>query len=138
MSIKTQDIARDGLHGYLAQPETAGKGSVLIMPTIFGVNPFVRGYADTLARAGLTAAVCDFYSGEPLPASYEEALGRARKLDDAMADDIEGRWLDHLQRHSSASVFSAFASAGVLCCCAPRRTGGSRLAPPPIRRSMTR
>ena len=63
MSIKTQDIARDGLYGYLAQPETAGKGSVLIVPTIFGVNPFVRGYADTLARAGLTAAVCDLYSG---------------------------------------------------------------------------
>src|ERR1700730_15350369 len=87
MSIKTQDIARDGLYGYLAQPETAGKGSVLIMPNIFGVNPVVRGYADSFGRAGLTAAVCDFYSGDPLPAIYEEALGRARKLDDAMADD---------------------------------------------------
>ena len=112
MSIKTQDIARDGLYGYLAQPETAGKGSVLIMPTIFGVNPFVRGYADTLARAGLTAAVCDFYSGQPLPGSYEEALARARKLDDAMADDIEGRWLDHLQRQSSALGVLGFCLGG--------------------------
>jgi carboxymethylenebutenolidase len=98
MSIKTQDITRDGLYGYLAQPETAGKGSVLIVPTIFGVNPFVRGFADTLARAGLTAAVCDLYSGLPLPTNYEEALARARKLNDAMADDIEGCWLDYLQR----------------------------------------
>ena len=112
MSIKTQDIARDGLYGYLAQPETAGKGSVLIMPTIFGVNPFVRGYADTLARAGLTAAVCDFYSGEPLPGSYEEALAQARKLNDAMVDDIEGRWLDHLQRYSSALGVLGFCLGG--------------------------
>jgi dienelactone hydrolase len=83
MPIKTQDIARDGLHGYLAQPETAGKGSVLIMPTIFGVNPFVRGYADTLARAGLTAAVCDFYSGEPLPA-IRVAARRAGRADQGL------------------------------------------------------
>jgi carboxymethylenebutenolidase len=112
MSIKTQDIAHDGLYGYLAQPETAGKGSVLIMPTIFGVNPFVRGYADTLARAGLTAAVCDFYSGDPLPGSYEEAQARARKLDDDIADDIEGRWLDHLQRQSSALGVLGFCLGG--------------------------
>ena len=112
MPIKTQDIAGDGLYGYLAQPETAGKGGVLIVPTIFGVNPFVRGYADTLAQAGLTAAVCDFYSGQPLPTSYEEALARARKLDDAMADDIEGRWLDHLQRDSSALGVLGFCLGG--------------------------
>ena len=112
MSIKTQDIARDGLYGYLAQPETAGKGSVLIVKTIFGVNPFVRGYADTFAQAGLTAAVCDLYSGQPLPGSYEEALARARKLDDAMADDIEGRWLDHLQRDSSALGILGFCLGG--------------------------
>jgi carboxymethylenebutenolidase len=112
MSIKTQDVAGDGLYGYLARPETPGKGGVLIMPTIFGVNPFVRGYADTLARAGLTAAVCDFYSGEPLPASYEEALARARKLDDDIADDIEGRWLDYLQRESSALGVLGFCLGG--------------------------
>jgi carboxymethylenebutenolidase len=112
MSIKTQDIAGDGLYGYLARPEKAAKGSVLIMPTIFGVNPFVRGYADTLARAGLTAAVCDFYSGQLLPASYEEALARARKLDDDIADDIEGRWLDHLQGQSSALGVLGFCLGG--------------------------
>jgi carboxymethylenebutenolidase len=97
MPIKTQDIARDGLHGYLAQPETQGKGGVLIVPTIFAVNPFVRGYADTLAKAGLTAAVCDLYSGLPLVTGYEESIARARKLNDQIVEDIVGKWLDHLQ-----------------------------------------
>src|ERR1700722_982273 len=112
MTIKTQDIAHDGLYGYVAQPETAGKSSVLIVPTIFGVNAFVRGFADTLARAGLTAAVCDLYSGLPLPANYEEALARARKLNDAMADDIEGRWLDHLQRGGTSLGMAGFCLGG--------------------------
>jgi carboxymethylenebutenolidase len=97
MAIKTQDVARGGLYGYLAQPETPGKGGVLIVPTIFAVNSFVRFYADGLARAGLTAAVCDLYSGLPLVAGYEESLERARKLNDALVDDIVGNWLKHLQ-----------------------------------------
>ena len=112
MSIKTQDVAGDGLFGYLAQPEAAGKGAVLIVPTIFGVNAFVRGFAETLARAGLTAVVCDLYSGMPLPANYEEALARARKLNDAMVDDIEGRWLDHLQRGGASLGVVGFCLGG--------------------------
>jgi carboxymethylenebutenolidase len=98
MPIKTQDIARDGLFGYLAQPETPSKGGVVIVPTIFAVNPFVRGYAETLARAGLTAAVCDLYSGMPLVTEYKESLERARKLNDALVEAIVGKWLDHLRR----------------------------------------
>jgi len=64
MSIKTQDVAGDGLFGYLAQPQAAGKGAVLIVPTIFGVNAFARGFAETLAHAGLT--------GSPLDPSSED------------------------------------------------------------------
>jgi carboxymethylenebutenolidase len=112
MSIKTEDVARDGLFGYLAQPETAGKGAVLIVPTIFGINAFVRGFADALARAGLTAAGCDLYSGQPLPANYEEALERARTLNDQIVDDIEGRWLDHLQKRNDALGIIGFCLGG--------------------------
>ncbi len=111
MSIKTQDIARDGLFGYQAQPEAPGKGGVLIVPTIFGVNPFVRGYADGLARAGVTAAACDLYAGQPLPGGYDEALARARKLNDELVESIIGKWLDHLQRDCGA------ASLGILGFC---------------------
>ena len=112
MSIKTQDVAGDGLFGYLAQPEAADKGAVLIVPTIFGVNAFARGFAETLAHAGLTAAVCDLYSGQPLPANYEAALARARKLNDQIIDDIEARWLDHLQRDGAALGIIGFCLGG--------------------------
>jgi len=104
MSIKTQDVARDGLFGYLAHPEANGKGGVLIVPTIFGVNSFVRGYADGLARAGLTAAVCDLYSGLPLVTGYEESIARARKLNDELIEAIVGKWLDHLQHESAVAA----------------------------------
>jgi carboxymethylenebutenolidase len=115
MPIKTQDVAGDGLYGYLAQPETAGKGAVLIVPTIFGINAFVRGFADSLAQAGLTAAGCDLYSGAPLPANYEEALARAGKLDDRIIDDVESRWLDRLQKSNSALGIVGFCLGGRSC-----------------------
>jgi carboxymethylenebutenolidase len=97
MSIETQDIARNGLYGYLARPQKPGKGGVLIVPTIFAVNPFVRHYADVLAGAGLTAAVCDLYSGLPLVTGYEESLARARQLNDELVETIVGKWLDYIQ-----------------------------------------
>ena len=57
MSPRSQDIKQPGLAGFLAQPDAPTHGGVVILPTIFGVNAFVRGYAETLARAGLAAAV---------------------------------------------------------------------------------
>ena len=56
MSPRSQDIKQAGLVGFLAQPDAPTKGGVVILPTIYGVNAFVRGYAETLARAGLAAA----------------------------------------------------------------------------------
>lgn len=112
MPIKTQDVAGDGLYGYLAQPQAGGKGAVLIVPTIFGINAFVRGFADSLAQAGLTAAGCDLYAGAPLPASHEEALKRAGKLNDQIIDDVESRWLDRLQKGSAALGIVGFCLGG--------------------------
>src|SRR5262249_5347135 len=66
VSPKSQDVKQSGLFGFLAQPDAPTKSGVVILPTIFGVNAFVRGYAETLARAGLAAAVWDHYEGLPL------------------------------------------------------------------------
>jgi carboxymethylenebutenolidase len=97
MSPKSRDIKQSGLFGVLAQPEAPAKAGVVILPTIFGVNAFVRSYAETLARAGIVAAVWDHYDGRPLPADYEESKARARKLSDAGMHTAVGHWIDHLQ-----------------------------------------
>ena len=42
MSPKSQDVKQSGLFGFLAQPDAPTKSGVVILPTIFGVNAFVR------------------------------------------------------------------------------------------------
>jgi carboxymethylenebutenolidase len=96
MSPKSQDVKQSGLFGFLAQPDAPTKGGVVILPTIFGVNAFVRGYAETLARAGLAAAVWDHYEGLPLTTDYEESKARARKLADAGMHAKVGTWIDYM------------------------------------------
>ena len=96
MSPKSQDVKQSGLFGFLAQPDAPTKGGVVILPTIFGVNAFVRGYAETLARAGLAAAVWDHYEGLPLTADYEESKARARKLADAGMHAKVGKWIEYM------------------------------------------
>jgi carboxymethylenebutenolidase len=96
VSPRSQDIKQPGLAGFLAQPDTPTNGGVVILPTIFGVNGFVRGYAETLARAGLAAAVWDLYEGLPLTTDYEESKSRARKLSDAGMQAAVKKWLDYM------------------------------------------
>ena len=96
MSPKSQDVKQSGLFGFLAQPDAPTKSGVVILPTIFGVNSFVRGYAETLARAGLAAAVWDHYEGLPLTTDYEESKARARKLGDAGMHAKVGKWVDYM------------------------------------------
>ena len=96
MSPRSQDIKQPGLAGFLAQPDAPTNGGVVILPTIFGVNGFVRGYAETLARAGLAAAVWDLYEGLPLTTDYEESKSRARKLSDAGMQAAVKKWLDYM------------------------------------------
>ena len=96
MSPKSQDIKQSGLFGFLAQPDAPTKAGVVLLPTIFGVNAFARGYAETLARAGLAAAVWDHYEGLPLTTDYDESRARARKLSDAGMHAKVGKWIDYM------------------------------------------
>ena len=96
MSPRSRDIKQSGLFGFLAQPDAPTKGGVVILPTIFGANAFVRSYAETLARAGLAAAVWDHYEGLPLTTDYEESKARARKLSDAGMHATIKTWLDYM------------------------------------------
>jgi carboxymethylenebutenolidase len=96
MSPRSRDVKQSGLYGVLAQPDAPTRAGVVILPTIFGVNAFARGYAETLARAGLAAAVWDHYDGGPLPKDYEEAKARGHALSDGGMLTAVGRWLDHM------------------------------------------
>jgi carboxymethylenebutenolidase len=92
------------LHGYLAQPAAGARAGVLILPTIFGVNEFARGFADTLADTGLVAAVWDLNSGLPLTTDYQECIKRARTLTDASASRMIGQWIDALRADHGVSA----------------------------------
>jgi carboxymethylenebutenolidase len=96
VSPRSQDIKQSGLIGFLAQPDAPTTGGVVILPTIFGVNAFVRGYAETLARAGLAAAAWDMHDGMPMITDYEESKRRARRHSDAGAAVAIRKWTDYL------------------------------------------
>ena len=96
MSPRSQDIKQSGLFGFLAQPDEVTTAGVVILPTIFGVNAFVRGYAETLARAGLAAAVWDQYEGLPLTTDFDESKKRARTITDAVMHGKAKAWIDYM------------------------------------------
>jgi len=96
MSPRSQDIKQSGLFGFLAQPDAPTKSGVVILATIFGVNGFVRGYAETLAGAGIAAGGWDHYEGAPLITDYEESKERARKLSDAGMLAAVKNWIDFM------------------------------------------
>jgi carboxymethylenebutenolidase len=118
MSPRSQEIRQSGLHGFLAQPDAPTKSGVMILATIFGLNAFVRGYAETLARAGLAAAVWDHYEGLPLITDQEESKQRSRSITDAAMHARVKAWIDHLEGELG------LASIGVLGFCL-----GGRFAP---------
>jgi carboxymethylenebutenolidase len=96
MSPRSQEIKQSGLFGFLAQPDTPTKAGIVVLPTIFGVHAFARGYAETLARAGLAAAVWDHYEGLPLTTDYEESKNRARTLTDPKMHEAIKAWIDYM------------------------------------------
>jgi carboxymethylenebutenolidase len=96
MSPRSQEVKQSGLFGFLAQPDAPTKAGVVVLPTIFGVNAFVRGYAELLAGTGLTAAVWDHYEGLPLSTDYEESKRRSQGITDAAMHAKVKSWIDYL------------------------------------------
>ena len=118
MSPRSQEIKQSGLFGFLAQPDAPTKSGVVMLATIFGVNAFMRGYAETLARAGLAAAVWDHYEGLPLITDQEESKRRSRSITDAAMHGKVKAWIDYM--HGELGL----TSVGVLGFCL-----GGRFAP---------
>ena len=67
MALQRIDYA-DGdtaLTGWLARPQAAPRGAVLVLPTIMNANPPMERRAAMLADAGFLALIADFY-GQPV------------------------------------------------------------------------
>ncbi len=97
MPINTQTFSGPDRFGYLALPESPARAGMLILTTIFGINEFARGYADMLAKNGITAAVWDINSGLPLTADYQECISRARTLTDTGVAAMLDEWLTFMR-----------------------------------------
>ena len=66
------------LTGWLALPEGAARGAIVIYPTIANVTPAIERRAVMLAEAGFVAMIADFY-GQPVP-SFEASRPLAEAL----------------------------------------------------------
>jgi carboxymethylenebutenolidase len=97
MAMDTETFKGPDLFGYLVRPEGPPAGTVLILPTIFGINEFARGFADLLAGEGLAAVVWDINSGLPPVTDYQECIRRARTLTDRGVAVQIGEWLNKLE-----------------------------------------
>lgn len=87
-----------GFSAYLAEPEGAPKGAVVVIQEIFGVNPGIRRKCDHWATLGYLALAPDlFWRLEPgveldpdVPAEFERALGLMQRFNqDQGVRDIE-------------------------------------------------
>jgi carboxymethylenebutenolidase len=88
-------INLDGASGYLTRAKSQRAG-VLMLPTIFGVNPFMKDYAASLATIGLTSLVWDPYPDQKLPANFDEAVTRGGQLRDQPSLDAMAICVDFL------------------------------------------
>jgi carboxymethylenebutenolidase len=92
------------VNGFIAHAERP-RGGILVLPTITGVDAFMRQRAQQLAETGLTTLVWDPYPGEPPPADLNAAQARAPRLNDGAVDamsDCVGHMLEKLRLPAAA------------------------------------
>lgn len=137
MAIKTQSFSGPERFGYLAQPESPARAGMLILPTIFGINEFARNYAESLANAGLAAAVWDINSGLPLTTDYQECIKRARTLTDSGVGAMLDKWIGFMlgELRLTAIGTAGFCIGGrysLLLCAKDKRVRACAIAYPSI------
>jgi carboxymethylenebutenolidase len=82
MAVAKQTIRHQDVHGVLVTPERPTGAGILILPTIFGLNPVAHGIAEAFAGLGLTALLWDHYCGAAPQTDFPGAVGMSRKLSD--------------------------------------------------------
>ena len=98
-TIEIPTLEGDGaFNAYLAEPEGAPRGAIVVIQEIFGVNPGIRQKADHWASLGYLALAPDlFWRLEPgveldpdVPDQFQRAIGLMQKFDqDQGISDIE-------------------------------------------------
>jgi len=88
-------VTLDGASGFLVRAKHQRAG-VVLLPTIFGVNPFVRDFAGQLATDGISTLIWDPYPGEPLPQGFDDARARGHQLRDTPSLDAMSICVDFL------------------------------------------
>ena len=98
-TIEIPTLEDDGsFNAYLAEPEGAPRGAIVVIQEIFGVNPGIRQKADHWASLGYLALAPDlFWRLEPgveldpdVPDQFQRAIGLMQKFDqDQGISDIE-------------------------------------------------
>lgn len=102
------------VEGYLAEPDQAGGPALVVIQEWWGLNDQIRGVADRLARAGITALVPDLYRGKST-VEQEEAhhLMSGLNFGDAASQDIRGA-VQHLKARGGKVGVTGFCMGGAL------------------------
>jgi carboxymethylenebutenolidase len=82
MAIETHTVRHQDVHGYLAKPERPNGAGILILATIFGLNPVIKTIAESCAAQGFTAMVWDHYRGEAPKTDFAGAVAMSHGLRD--------------------------------------------------------
>jgi carboxymethylenebutenolidase len=138
MTVKANHIGFAGPHGYVAQPERPSGRGVLLLPTIFGINPFVHDIADSLAAAGFTTLIWDPYYGQSPLATVPEASARAKTLEDDASLREMSNCIDYMLGELRLKAIGTLGFClggrfGLLLCARDRRLGACLIYYPSIR-----
>ena len=108
MTSRTESIrAHDGgeFPAHLALPESGFGPGLVVIQEIFGVNDYIKGACERLAKLGYVALAPDLYwrlgpgiaIDEKEPGGLQRAFGHVRQLDFANAHDDATAALEHLR-----------------------------------------
>jgi carboxymethylenebutenolidase len=87
-----------GMKGYLARPATGPAPGVIVVMEAFGLNRFVEGVCEQLARQGYAALAPDIFHGETFAYNdLERAIAKINTLDDNVVMTEFGKSMDVLQ-----------------------------------------
>jgi len=99
MASAGETLTVDGLRAHLSRPGRRGKGGVLVLPTIVGIEEHMYGICEKLNDAGLLALVWDPFSAYPADTPLAQLWPIARdELDDRPAQREQMRWVGYMQR----------------------------------------